>query len=242
MEERSKNGHRQRMRDTYKSVGIDGMDDAKVLELYLSLVIPRKDVRELSYRLINAFGSLRGVFSADVTQLMMVDGVGENTAVLISLCSDIQNRIGQDDGNNNLQLNSASKTIEYASSRLSALKQEKMLIIALDNNSGIINTTFIKTGGVNFLDANPNEILRFLLYSNASGVVIAHNHPNGDCEPSNSDIYFNYEFMELMRKVEIQFLDHIVVGIDGAVSMRQGRYNDKLFENPRGVAYESIND
>lgn len=229
MEERSKNGHRQRMRDTYKSVGINGMDDAKVLEMYLSLAIPRRDVRELSYRLINTFGSLRNVFSADVARLMTVDGIGENTAVLISLCNDIQHRILENDGRDIKALNTTKGSIEYVSSRLGSLGSEKIIVIALDNSCGIINTALFESEGVNFADARPKEIMQFLLLNNASGVVIGHNHPNGDCEPSARDINFNIKFMELMRTVNIEFLDHIVVGRNGAISMRENRSNIDLF-------------
>lgn len=233
MEERSKNGHRQRMRDTYRAVGIDGMDDAKVLELYLSLAIPRKDVRELSYKLINTFGSLKDVFNADVTRLMTVDGIGENTAVLISLCNDIQHRIIENDGKDMEYVRTTNDCIDFAVSKLSSLRNENIIVAALDNSCRVMKTKFFSSDGVNFADANPKEIVQFLLLCNASAVLVAHNHPNGECKPSPSDINFNSNFMELMNTMNIVFVDHIVVGTDGAVSMREGKYNNELFERRR---------
>lgn len=244
MEERNKNGHRQRMRDTYKSVGIDGMDDAKVLELYLSLAIPRRDVRELSYRLINTFGSLKNVFDAGVAQLMKVDGVGENTAVLISLSRDIQHRIIEDMGKDIQYIRTSKDAMDFATSKLYGYSQERILVVALDNDCGIIKTKIFESDGVNFADARPKDILQFLLLHNSAGVVVAHNHPNTDSDPSSSDINFNLNFMELMRTMNIQFADHIIVGINGATSMRDNNYNIDLFKNidEKGINYEGIND
>ena len=83
-----RSGHRQRMRESYLASGTEHMADHQILELYLSLVIPRHDVKETAYNLMNTFGSLEGVFNAEVTDLKEVKGIGENTAILISLLKE----------------------------------------------------------------------------------------------------------------------------------------------------------
>lgn len=230
MEKRSMNGHRQRMRDTYINGGAGAMDDCKLLELYLSLVIPRKDVRELSYDLYNTFGSLEGVFSASVDQLMRVNGIGENTAVLINLNKNIQNRIATA-SSKGLTFDKVSTTLEYMERKLSSLATERLLVIAVNNRGDFIGERFFDSGGVNFVDTNPKAITEFLLFSNASGVIVGHNHPSGHNSPSASDCNFTLRFRDTMATLQINLLDHIIVGEDGAFSMRHSREYGDYFRN-----------
>lgn len=240
MEKRGMDGHRQRMRNTYINAGADAMDDCKLLELYLSLVIPRKDVRELSYDLINTFGSLDGVFSASISQLMRVNGIGENTAVLISLNKDIQNRIAVGSAKS-LVFDRLSVAVDYVEKRLSGLVTEKLLVIALNNCGEYIGEKFFESRGVNFVDANPKAISEFLLFSNASGVIVGHNHPSGYSSPSASDCNFTCHFRDMLDTFEINLIDHIIVGKDGPLSMRHTKPYDQYFINNEGAGYESIN-
>ena len=78
-------GHRQRMKTRFLTGGLDSFRDHEVFELILFYAIPRRDVNELSHRLIERFGSLKGVFDADFDDLCSVDGIGENVATLIKL-------------------------------------------------------------------------------------------------------------------------------------------------------------
>ncbi|MCM1114450.1 MAG: helix-hairpin-helix domain-containing protein, partial [Clostridium sp.] len=86
MPELGRNGHRQRMRNQFLLDRMENAPDHNLLELYLTIAIPQKDVKPLAYALINSFGSLEAVFSASPEELMAIAGVGEVTAVAISLC------------------------------------------------------------------------------------------------------------------------------------------------------------
>ena len=91
----SRDGHRARMRAAYLQGGGDAMPDHQLLELLLSISIPRKDVKPIAYALINRFGSLEQVFAAGAADLQQVPGVGEQTAVQILLVRDLNRRIHQ---------------------------------------------------------------------------------------------------------------------------------------------------
>lgn len=91
----SRDGHRARIRAAYLQGGGDAMPDHQLLELLLSISIPRKDVKPIAYALINRFGSLEQVFAAGAADLQQVPGVGEQTAVQILLVRDLNRRIRQ---------------------------------------------------------------------------------------------------------------------------------------------------
>lgn len=230
MDKESRNGHRQRMRETYRETGINGMNDEKAVELFLSLVIPRKDVRDLSYRLINHFGSLEGVFSATVEQLEMVDGIGENTAVLISLCRDIYSRIKANRNNNVVALSDTAAAIDYCRNRFAGASKEQMLLITLDSSSRIISSSIVAVGGANFIDTDPKRVLERVIADKATAIILSHNHPRGSAEPSAKDLNYTIRMAELLRALGVSFNDHIIIGDTSALSMKQSNnYHTYLY-------------
>ena len=82
-------GHRKRVRERYMKTGLSGMNEHEILELVLFYSRARGDTNELAHRLINAFGSLSGVFESTPEELMSIPGVGEQTAVLLNLIYDV---------------------------------------------------------------------------------------------------------------------------------------------------------
>ena len=88
-------GHRSRMKDKYSRLGSDAFSDHELLEMLLFHSIPRADTNETAHKLIERFGSLEGVFNSDLEMLLTVDGIGESSAILISLVGDIHNRIAK---------------------------------------------------------------------------------------------------------------------------------------------------
>lgn len=229
MAEFTREGHRQHMRDQYRATGADGMDDHKLLELYLALLIPRKDVRNLSYDLIQTFGSLDGVFNASVDQLMSVNGIGESTAVAIAVSKDLANRINSNKSNSISSLDNASSAISYAVNILSGCREEMLLVVALDNKCAVKSKKLFDGSGINFIDANIKGITEFLLMTNASNVIIAHNHPDGYVTPSASDCNFTINFRDMMRTFGIRLIDHIIVSDTEGLSMKNNKEYGKYF-------------
>ncbi|MDP3446963.1 MAG: hypothetical protein Q8S22_02770, partial [Eubacteriales bacterium] len=86
-------GHRERIREQYKSHGAEAFLDHQFLELLLTYAIPRKDTNELSHLLLSRFGTLEGVVTAEISQLMLVEGVGESTAVFMRMQGDLFRRL-----------------------------------------------------------------------------------------------------------------------------------------------------
>ena len=104
MPEINRQQHRERVRKAYLNNSFESMPDSNVLEMVLFYAIPRKDVKDVSYALINRFGSLEGVLSADIKELVKVEGVGENTAILINLIHNIDKRLDKNKNKSNASL------------------------------------------------------------------------------------------------------------------------------------------
>lgn len=222
----NRNGHRERMRNLYLSGGMENAPDHNLLELFLSLVIPQKDVKPLAYELINTFGSLENVIYADPNELMKVKGVKQTTATALSLIKDINRRIVKNRNAGVTSITSSAAAVNYCVNILKEEPVEKFVLISLKNDGTIIHHHILESGDVNALKVDVREVMEYVLRDNAAGVIIAHNHPNGSSHPSAADISFTIEFRSLVRKLNINFIDHIIVGTDECTSFSQ---NPQLF-------------
>ena len=219
MAEISREKHRERVRKAYLKNSFESMPDSNVLELLLFYAIPRKDVKEISYALLNRFGSLEGVFEADIKELVKVDGVGESTAILINLCRNINGRLIKNKNTGVKKIDSAQKACDFVFNELSFKNRESVILISLDNSQNIISVNEIAQGNASFSAIEPYKIMECIIKDGAANVILAHNHPCGDNTPSIDDISFTVNMIGMCRQIKVNFNDHIVVGENGALSM-----------------------
>ncbi len=213
------NGHRKRLKEKYRNEK-NSLHDYELLELLLTYAIPRIDVKPAAKELIKKFGSFENVFNATPAQLMNVKGIGENSATLISLFNTINGRINKNRNENIKELNNSEETKEYFVNLLRAERNEKIAVLSLDNSNRIISCRVISEGTVNLIEISPRKIVEAVITDNASNVIIAHNHPFGDSEPSAKDVDFTLKTRDLLRPLGVELFDHIIVGENDAFSMR----------------------
>jgi DNA repair protein RadC len=221
-----RDGHRSRMRQAYLSGNMDNAPDHNLLELYLSIIIPRKDVKQLSYDLINHFGSLEAVFEATPQSLMAINGVGESTAVAISLVHEINKKIRVNKNNNIEKIKSLDELFLYCKNLLINETNEVVYIVTLNNSFSVINKYKVGSGTVNSTNVDTKMIISNSIKDNASYVLMTHNHPNGSAHPSGEDINFTVRIKDILETFGIRFFDHIIVGENDLISLRRSKdYN-----------------
>lgn len=140
-------GHRQRCKRRYLAAGAEGMDDHQLLELLLFFAIPRQDTNETAHRLVRQFGSMQGVLRASADELMTVDGVGENAAVLLRLAGDMALR-ARCSAMPQTVLNSTERTGVYFMELLAGEKKELLYQVCLDGKGKLLSCRCISKGSV----------------------------------------------------------------------------------------------
>lgn len=229
MPELEREGHRARMRNTYINGGMDNAPDHNLLELFLSVIIPRKDVKELSYALMNTFGSLEGVLNADVRDLMQIKGIGESTAVAISLIKNLYKRASLNRNSRITSFNKMEACFEYCRNLFAADVVENAYLITLDNHNNIINCHSVGAGSANQTEVDDKKLVATAIRDNAVSVVITHNHPNTTATPSAQDLNYSIKLSQMLEFVGIKLLDHIIVGSDSCISLKHSKiYNINL--------------
>lgn len=212
------NGHRSRLKEKYLKGGLDGFLDYEILELFLTYASPRKDCKAKAKALIDKFGSIEGVFNAPKEKVLEVEDMGESSYVLMKLFKDIQKYIFKEDRLMGKKISSTKELIEYLNYEMSNLEVEVFKIIFLNTQNVLINEKTIFIGTIDKSYIYPRELLKEIFEHNAKSVIFVHNHPSGNLNPSKADISFTNSMRSIFKELEINILDHIIIGKGGYFS------------------------
>lgn len=211
-------GHRRRLRERFRKDGVAGMHDYEVLELLLTYALPRKDVKPLAKELIRVFGSFAAVFDASLDDLEKVKHVGPISATLLSLIKEICSLYLAEKMKNKDALSSPQAVLNFARVKLAGLPREAFLVIFLNNKNRVIEYKIIQEGTIDRAIIYPRRLIEEALACHATGVILVHNHPSGEPEPSLEDKQLTRSLVEAARTIDLRILDHIIVGREGYCS------------------------
>uniref|UniRef100_A0A7C5V324 DNA repair protein RadC n=1 Tax=Caldicellulosiruptor owensensis TaxID=55205 RepID=A0A7C5V324_9FIRM len=214
-------GHRERLKRRFIEQGLDGFEDHQVLELLLFFSIPRKDTNDVAHRLISTFGSISNVFEAHPKDLQKVNGVGKNSAILISLISQISRRYLADKNRKTFQLRNVEVASEYIKSLFVGRKNEVFYVICLDTQLNVIYSAPLFEGTVKEAVVYPRKVVECVIRYNASSVILAHNHPGGSVKPSMDDINTTQKIVNALSTIGVAVNDHFIVAGDKYYSFAQ---------------------
>jgi DNA repair protein RadC len=204
-------GHRKRLRERFERSGFDGFHDHEVLELLLSFVIPRRDVKPPAKSLLEEFTNLAAVFDAPIERLQQVGGVGPQAAVMIAAIPRLLDRYQQDRWKCNIAFNATREAVSYLSASLGLERNEIFFILALNSRNVLIAPERIQRGSVNRTAVFPRLVAEASLKHRATAVILAHNHPGGDPKPSSADRQLTRKLKRLLNDLDILVHDHIII-------------------------------
>ncbi len=216
-------GHRNRMKEQYLVTGGKELNDHELLEMLLFYSMPRIDTNELAHRLINEFGSLRDVIYAPTEKLMKVKGIGKNTAILLSLICDSYRRINLLKLAPNTKFDTLTSIGELLLSYFRADLNERLCAAMFDGNMKLIGIYELSCGYNGGSKFDINELIRLSVIRDAAKVVLAHNHPSGNRDPSTCDRLVTSNAQKALNALNIELVEHIIVSEIGYSPMMQGR-------------------
>jgi len=201
-------GHRERLRQKFLD---DKLTDYELLEMLLSFVIPRRDVRPLARGLIEQFGSVYQVITAPIDSLIAFKGVGRNTAIFIKSIHKIM-LAGYKSNLDKVTIFHNEKILtNYCLLLMAGKTKEEIHILYLDEDNRLLADDLHSVGTVDWAAAYPREILKRALELNAKSIVMLHNHPKPNTSFSVDDIELTERVRDLLSTVDIDVHDHYVV-------------------------------
>lgn len=205
-------GHRERLKSQFLNNGLKSMTDIQKLELLLFYAIPQKDTNPIAHSLLQSFGSLKNVFNANINELIKIEGIKENSAILFKLINDLINVCNLPNKNDFITGTTDAKN--YCSKLFVGSKVEEFYVICLSSNNKIINSKLICSGTTDEIPLQIRDVTEFAINSNCNRIIVAHNHPHGEARMSDSDNKFTYSLLCSCLLNSIDILDHIVVGFN----------------------------
>ncbi len=217
-------GHREKMRRRFLTGGLEPFADHEALELLLYYAIPRRDTNELAHRLLERYGSLSAVMTAPVEDLQQVPGVGENAAVLLRLIPQLWRKTRMAEAARETILNSAERAGAYLLECFAGEKNEVIYQLCLDRKGKLLACKRLTEGGVSSAELNVRQLISNALLTNASAVILSHNHPSGIALPSNDDYRTTDLAREALATIDVALADHIIVADGDFVSLSDSGY------------------
>lgn len=205
-------GHRKRLRERFIKSGLSGFADYEVVELLLSLGTPRKDCKPQAKEAIKRFKTLRGVLSASPQELQQIDGIGSHSAFGIKLVQEVAREFLKEEIVDKPSIQSSREIYDYLCHSMRDLKKEVFKVLYLTSQNQIIDTADLFEGTVDHSPVSLREVMEQALAHNAASLIFAHNHPSGNCEPSQSDKELTRDLVFAGCMMQLSVLDHIIIG------------------------------
>lgn len=215
-----RSGHRARLRDRLLTGGPEALADYEVLEYLLFAAIKQGDTKPLAKALIERFGSLSAVLNAEPGALQQVKGVGLTSAAALKSVALAARRMARSEVSQKPVLGSWQALLDYLTIDMAHLTVERVRVLYLNTQNRLILDHHVGDGSVDEAAIHPREVIRRGLDIGATALILVHNHPSGNPQPSRADIQITTRIAEAGRLLGIAVHDHVIIGRDGHVSLR----------------------
>ena len=216
-------GHRKRLRERFLKGGRRALPDYELLELLLTHVIPRRDTKPIAKALLRKHRSLNSVLNQPVDRLEEIEGIGPQASTFILVIRSCIERYLEQRVERKRSISSPQEVMQFARAHLGAKGRECIMALYLSDSNHLLHHSIVTEGTVNRTAFYPREILRQGLTFNATGLILVHNHPEGQPIPSEHDLEMTRKLEEVATPLGIRLLDHVIVTRLEAYSIKTGK-------------------
>src|SRR6056297_1136252 len=210
-----------RPRERFLTHGEKALSDAELMAIILRIgtrgkkdekgnIISGENAVDMSNRLIKEYG-LDKLFDCSLEELQKIKGIGQSKAMQILAISELGKRYSKSK-NPITKITQAEDVYNYFKDDLENEKQENFYILILNNRNHIIKSEFITRGVLDASIIHPREIFKPAIKNSAAKIILIHNHPSGDPEPSQEDLNITKTIIKLGKEMDIKVLDHVIIG------------------------------
>nr|WP_136252791.1 DNA repair protein RadC [Ningiella ruwaisensis] len=208
----------ERPREKLLHYGAQNLSDAELLAIFLQTGVKGQNAVQLAKSALQRFGSLRSLLQAPKRKLMSTPGFGAAKYAVLQASIELQKRHLSEQMVRERSFCHADDASNYLISQLRDKQREVFSMLMLDSQHQLIAYREMFQGTINSAAVYPRELVKQAMEDNAAAVILAHNHPSGRAEPSQSDIAITQKIKQAMQLVEVTVLDHFVIGDGKAVS------------------------
>jgi len=218
----------ERPRERLLRLGSESLTDAELVAILLRVGVWGTNAVELARQLLKRFGSLRALTEAPLSALVEVKGLKGAKAAQLVAAMEVARRVSMPDGRKRITLKSTGEVADYFRSRLQGLSEEHFRALFLNRRGTLLEDALLAVGSVDQARPPIRSIVARALQANASAVIVAHNHPSGTAEASESDRLFTEDLFGALKPIGVKLLDHFVIGGDVVYSFSDNGLMDEI--------------
>lgn len=213
-------GHRARLRQRLIKGGPEALMDHELIEYLLTMVTPRRDTKPLAKALLAEFGGIGGLLTADAEAIARCDGVGEAAVAALKIVQAAALRMLRSEVSAAPVLSSWQALLDYLRLDMAHKLTERVRILHLSSRNMLIRDEIMAEGSIDQAAVSVREVIRRAIDLGSASIIIVHNHPSGDPQPSRADIALTKDIADTGKRLGIGVHDHIIIGASGHSSMR----------------------
>lgn len=224
--------HRKRLRKEVYSSNPYSLGEVKILEYLLTLCTAQGDTNPLAHVLLDKFGSLSNVINSSMTQLLSVYGVGPQIASFLLSYGQIIHFIIETGARPKKRkvLQTTNEFSELLRNYFIGKTTEEFYVALLTAKSEFISVEQLTTGNINSVGVDIPNLIQTILQHKANVIVLAHNHPNGEIQPSGEDINATLAILEAVSLYGIVVVDHLIIGHNQVFSFKNAGLMEQVYE------------
>jgi len=212
-------GHRERLRQRLIAAGADNLPDYELVEVILFASNPRADVKPLAKDLLDRFGGIAALLSADPEALASA-GLGLAGIAALKAAREAALRLMRSELQERPVVGSWDKLIDYCTAHIAHGTVEEFHILFLDRKNVLLKHEQQQRGTIDHTPVYPREVVKRALELQASALILVHNHPSGDPTPSKADITVTQDIKKAAAPLGVVLHDHVIIGRNGHTSLR----------------------
>jgi DNA repair protein RadC len=211
----------ERPRERLKKFGPQALSGPELLALVIGRGIAGKSALIIAQELLRRFKNIKGISEATIEELSGIGGIGLAKAAQLKACFELGRRQDADDAPQKYELTSPQAVVKAVRGSIQDKAKEHFKLVLLNVRNNILDISTISVGTANASLVHPREVFKKAIAHGASSVVLAHNHPSGNPEPSEDDVRLTQRLVEAGRLLGIEVLDHIIVTTKDFVSFKE---------------------
>lgn len=212
-------GHRARLRRRLIDAP-DSLQDYEIVEYLLALAIPRRDTKPLAKALLREFGGLGPLLSASPEALLRVKGMGETAVAAIRIAEASAIRLLRTRASAQPVLSGWQALLDYLQADMAHIGIERVRVLHLNTRNMLIRDETISEGSIDQSAVHVREVVKRAMELGSASIILVHNHPSGDPQPSRQDIALTRQIIDAGQPLGLAVHDHVIIGTKGHSSLR----------------------
>ncbi|HPB37995.1 MAG TPA: DNA repair protein RadC [Syntrophorhabdus sp.] len=210
----------ERPRERLQRLGPDALSSHELLALIIGRGIPKRSVLDIAHDLLRKFGSVQGISKATMEELSAISGIGTAKAAQIKAAFELAKRQDLEQDIPPYTVNNPHILVKAIRATIQDKAKEHFKLVLLNTRNKVTGIIPISVGTLNASLVHPREVFKEAIHGNAASVILVHNHPSNDLEPSEEDVRLTRRMVEVGTIMGIEVLDHIIISKNDFLSMK----------------------